>query len=110
MLLLLLLLLHAGFSGTAEIQIVIDEVLKMKDFSHPNILTLKALAIDQNQTPCIVMPFMWMGSLDVYLRKEENRKSLLVSTEWQLEGHVSVLISEAALQYNNYPVDFETRN
>ncbi len=36
----------------------------MKDFSHPNILKLKAVAIDRNKSPCIVMPFMWNGSLD----------------------------------------------
>ena len=64
----------------------------MKDFSHPNILTLKAVAIDRNQSPCIVMPFMWNGSLDIYLRKGEIRKNLLISTEEQLDSHLAVSI------------------
>ena len=52
--------------------------MKMKDFQHPNILTLIGVAKDNNSNPCIVMPFMWSGSLDVYLRKEENRAVLLL--------------------------------
>ena len=62
----------------------------MKDFSHPNILKLKAVAIDRNQSPCIVMPYMWNGSLDVYLRKEENRKNLLLSGEDRENVHLAV--------------------
>ena len=52
--------------------------MKMKDFQHPNILNLIGVAKDNNSNPCIVMPFMWSGSLDVYLRKEENRAMLLL--------------------------------
>jgi len=62
----------------------------MKDFSHPNILTLKAVAIDRNHSPCIVMPYMWNGSLDIYLRKEENRKKLLLSSEQRENIHLAV--------------------
>ncbi len=66
----------------------------MKDFSHPNILRLKAVAIDRNQSPCIVMPFMWNGSLDVYLRKEENRHNILLSTDEKPDNHFAVSFKE----------------
>ncbi len=62
----------------------------MKDFSHPNIVTLKAVAIDRNLSPCIVIPFMWNGSLDVYLRKEENRKKYLLPPHEITDSHISV--------------------
>jgi serine/threonine protein kinase len=60
---------------------LVEEILKMKDFSHPNVLTLMGVALDLNSTPCLVMPFMSNGSLSEYLRREDVRKELL----WDIE-------------------------
>ncbi len=42
----------------------------MKDFSHPNVLSLIGVSLDAGQSPYIVMPYMANGSLLNYLKKE----------------------------------------
>ncbi len=42
----------------------------MKDFSHPNVLSLIGVSLDAGQSPHIVMPYMANGSLLNYLKKE----------------------------------------
>jgi serine/threonine protein kinase len=71
---------------------LVDEILKMKDFSHVNILTLLGVALDSRQTPCLVMPFMSNGSLCEYLRKESIRKELLMNQEEPLETVVNIIM------------------
>ncbi len=51
----------------------------MKDFSHPNVLSLIGVSLDVGQSPYIVMPYMANGSLLNYLRKE--RPNLTVDTK-----------------------------
>ena len=60
-------------------------VVKMKDFSHMNILMLMGVALDSKHTPCLVMPYMSNGSLCEYLRKENTRKELLLDKEQPAE-------------------------
>lgn len=47
--------------------------MKMKSFTHPNILSLIGVCVDAGPTPYIVMPFMANGSLLSYLRKERDK-------------------------------------
>ena len=60
-----------------EVKKMIDEVVKMESFNHPNVMSLIGVCMDSERGggPCIVMPFMAKGSLLEYLRT--NRKSLL---------------------------------
>src|SRR5690349_15501263 len=45
----------------------------MKDFDHPNILTLVGITLDlENARPYIIMPFMENGDLLTYIRNEAN--------------------------------------
>ena len=44
----------------------------MKQFDHPNVLTLFGVCVDAGPAPYIVMPFMAKGSLLSYLRKERH--------------------------------------
>ena len=76
-------------SSTAEF---FDEIVKMKDFSHMNILTLMGVALDARNTPCLVMPFMSNGSLCDFLRKEDVRKELLWENEEPTEMVVKIMI------------------
>ena len=58
---------------------MIDEMMKMEQFDHPNVMSLIGVCMDSDAgggSPCIVMPFMAKGSLLHYLR--ENRKILRV--------------------------------
>ena len=52
--------------------------MRMKQFSHTNILSLTGVAIDNHFSPCIIMPFMWNGSLDYFLQKGENREKFWI--------------------------------
>ena len=45
----------------------------MKEFDHPNVLTLFGVCVDAGPAPYIVMPYMAKGSLLSYLRKERNK-------------------------------------
>lgn len=66
-----------GFFDDSAVSTIVDEILKMKDLSHPNILTLMGVALDTRHSPCLVMPFMANGSLCLYLRREDVREELL---------------------------------
>lgn len=46
--------------------------MKMKQFDHPNVLTLFGVCVDAGPAPYIVMPYMAKGSLLSYLRKERH--------------------------------------
>ena len=62
--------IHAVMSGISNISELLDESLKMKAFSHPNILNLIEICIDAGPAPYIVMPYMEMESLLQYLKRE----------------------------------------
>ena len=55
-----------------DIDKIMDEGLKMKKFSHPNVLSLIGVCVDGGPAPYIVMPFMINGSLLAYLKKERS--------------------------------------
>lgn len=61
--------------------------MRMKKFSHPHILSLTGVAIDNHFSPCIIMPFMWNGSLDRYLQKEENVDKYCFPPENNVTGY-----------------------
>ena len=70
---------------------MIDEVMKMEKFDHPNVMSLIGVCMDSDGGgggPSIVMPFMAKGSLLQYLR--DNRKNLRV--EDAEDEDVSILI------------------
>ena len=52
---------------------LLEESVKMKEFDHPNVLTLFGVCVDAGPAPYIVMPYMAKGSLLTYLRKERHR-------------------------------------
>ena len=58
-----------------------EEILRMIQLSHANILPMTGVSIDHHFSPCIVMPFMWNGSLNAFLQKEENREKFLIPVD-----------------------------
>lgn len=44
----------------------------MKDFNHPNVLTLIGVCLDLDTMPLVVLPFMKHGDLLTYIRDEYN--------------------------------------
>ena len=63
-----------------------DESLKMKQFSHRNVLSLIGVCLDAGPAPYIIMPYMANGSLLAFLKKE--RKSLVLSESTDLDEDV----------------------
>ena len=79
--------LLAGYFDKEAIHVLLEESVKMKEFTHANVLTLVGVCVDAGPAPYIVMPYMAKGSLLSYLRKE--RHCLLLS-ERDEEEDVSV--------------------
>ena len=53
-----------------DVEDMMKESMKMKDFDHPNVLNLIGVSIDAGESPHIVMPYMANGSLLSFLKKE----------------------------------------
>ena len=71
-------------SGTGNISELLDESLKMKAFSHPNILNLIGICLDAGPAPYIVMPYMEMGSLLQFLKKERPNFTIAEGADEEL--------------------------
>ena len=61
-----------GFFDQNEINKIMEESVKMKQFNHPNVMNLIGVCLNAGPAPYIVMPFMANGSLLSYLRKERS--------------------------------------
>ena len=55
-----------------DIHKMTDEIMKMKNFDHPNVMTLIGVCVSVGGGPASVMPFMENGSLLKYLRREKE--------------------------------------
>lgn len=64
--------LFVGYFDKEAIHVLLEESVKMKEFDHPNVLTLFGVCVDAGPAPYIVMPYMAKGSLLSYLRKERH--------------------------------------
>ncbi len=66
------------FATASDIENVSAEILKMRNFDHPNVMKLIGVCVvpsDQDihaTGPCMVMPFMAKGSLLDNLRKDAD--------------------------------------
>ena len=68
-----------GFVHTDLVADLLKECGKMKEFDHPNVLTLRGVCLDGGPAPFIIMPFMPNGNLLNYLK--ENRESIVVEPQ-----------------------------
>lgn len=59
-------------SSDADVTAFLNEALIMKDFNHPNVLTLIGITLDKWEFPMVILPFMQNGSLLSYIRNENN--------------------------------------
>jgi len=58
-----------------EVRRFVDEAVRMKEFDHPNVLSLIGVALDFDNLPLVVLPFMRHGDLLSYIRNESNVSS-----------------------------------
>ena len=73
----LILIMDAGSFSNEEVNDLIRESLKMKNFEHNFVLNLIGVCLDAGPAPYIVLPYMAKGSLLSYLKA--NRSSLLLT-------------------------------
>ena len=71
-------------SSASDISELLDESLKMKAFSHPNILNLIGVCVDGGPAPYVVMPYMERGSLLHFLKKERPHFTLAEGADSEL--------------------------
>ena len=91
-----------GFFDQNEINKIMEESVKMKQFNHPNVMNLIGVCINAGPAPYIVMPFMANGSLLSYLRKERPN---LIQDETADEDLVRIIVlkfSETIMAYSNF--------
>lgn len=62
-----------GEFDQSDVNNLMEESLKMREFHHPNVLGLIGVCIDADSAPYIVLPFMANGSLLEWLKRERNR-------------------------------------
>ena len=60
---------------------ILQEVVKMQDFSHPHVMSLIGVCLDSGVG--VVMPYMANGSILSYLKNE--RGTLLLTEDAELE-------------------------
>ena len=75
---------HVVMSSASDISELLDESLKMKAFSHPNILNLIGVCVDGGPAPYVVMPYMERGSLLHFLKKERPHFTLAEGADSEL--------------------------
>ena len=70
-----------GLFTATDIEGLVAEIIKMKDFQHSNVMSLFGVCLDAGPGVSIVMPFMANGSLLDYLKKERNNVYLSETSE-----------------------------
>ena len=68
-----------GFVYKDKVTDLLKECAKMKEFDHPNVLTLRGVCLDGGPAPYIIMPFITNGSL--LARLKNSRETLVVDPE-----------------------------
>ena len=71
--------LTSGNFDQVEVDMFVDESLKMSRFKHGHVMGLIGVCLDAGSAPYIIMPYMANGSLLKYLKRE--RKNIVVLDE-----------------------------
>ncbi|XP_061187116.1 hepatocyte growth factor receptor-like [Saccostrea echinata] len=72
-------------SGAIDVNAFLNEALIMKDFDHPNVLTLIGITMDKGEFPMVILPFMHNGALLTYIRDEENMPTVKMLVMYGLD-------------------------
>ena len=62
-----------GLFTASDVESMLEEIIKMKDLHHPNVMSLIGVCLDAGPGVSIVMPFMANGSLLEYLKIERGK-------------------------------------
>ena len=84
---------HAGGNTKEQADALMSEIIKMKEFDHPNVMGLIGVCLDAGPSPYIVLPFMSGGDL---LSHVQQNMSALVLEPGEDEQKVCTLIYKIA--------------
>ncbi|XP_077977340.1 hepatocyte growth factor receptor-like [Glandiceps talaboti] len=59
-----------------DVRKFLEEGIMMKDFDHPNVLSLIGVCIDEDQSPLIILPYMKYGDLKSYIEITDREFTL----------------------------------
>lgn len=75
-----------SYTASVECRKFLEEALRMREFEHANILRLIGIALDKEDMPLVVLPFMKHGDLLSYIRNENNVSfSLWYFCSWRVK-------------------------
>ena len=63
----------SGLFTPNDVDNLVQEVFKMHPLSHPNVMSLTGVCLDSGGGPAVVMPYMDIGSVLQYLKKERGK-------------------------------------
>ena len=79
-----------GLFTASDVEAMTKEIAKMKDFDHPNVMSLIGVCLDAGPGVSLVMPFMANGCLLDYLKKE--RDNLYLSENSEIDDVCGIII------------------
>ena len=93
-------ILHtSGNFDQVEVDMFVDESLKMSRFKHAHVMGLIGVCLDAGSAPYIIMPYMANGSLLKYLKRERNGIVILDEND---EDEVITVGNRQTLEYFCY--------
>jgi len=54
------------------VELFLREALMMRDFRHPQVLSLIGISFDKDSSPMVILPFMSNGDLRHYIQDPEK--------------------------------------
>ncbi|XP_077994510.1 hepatocyte growth factor receptor-like [Glandiceps talaboti] len=67
-----------------DVRKFLEEGIMMKDFDHPNVLSLIGVCIDEDQSPLIVLPYMKHGDLKSYIESPQRELTVGILITYSL--------------------------
>ena len=76
-----------------DIQFLMSEIIKMKDFNHPHVMPLIGVCLDAGPGVSMVMPHMTNGSVLDYLKKERSGLKLTDNCSKEKVRHLTIFLT-----------------